>query len=310
MRFLTFYAASLALGITSLRAELSFLFDYSLDSSGFFSGENIGRRAYLEAAGDYLSGLIGNTSMEAITPDANNSWMPLVFDPNDYTSYVALGNISVPADTIHVYAGATSFESENTVAYGGPGGGSVPDGSSMDWISTLLYRGNDGYRMPPIGTVTFTLDWEWYFDDDISTVEPFPGQIDFFSVSIHELMHVLGFATLETWMGLVDQEEGVFLGATSILEYGSAVPLDSLLQHWQEGTNSSIVGTSIAQETAMDPTIFDGSRKYATDLDMAGLTDIGYTISSVPEPTCFSLLCGILAGVLVFRFRRRVSNCH
>ncbi len=286
------------------RAQLSFSFDYSYDTAGFFSGENSYRRTYLESAGAYLTSFINATSVTAITPSNTDVWMPVIFDPADYTQTISLGNISVPADTIVVYAGGASFTSPTVVAYGGPGAGSVPDGSSMEWIYNLLYRGNVGYRMPPVGSITFTTDWAWYFDDDISTVEDMGTAVDFFSEAVHELSHLIGFGTTETWAGLVD-DNGSFSGSEASATYGAAVPLDDLLQHWAEGTMSYVTGTTIAQETAMDPTIYTGERKYLTDLDVAALSDIGYTVSAVPEPTTTAALLGLFALGLVARRRKQ-----
>ncbi|WP_221029326.1 PEP-CTERM sorting domain-containing protein [Actomonas aquatica] len=306
MRYLLRLLFALGCAALPARAQLSFAFDYSYDSAGFFSGENSYRRAYLEAAGAYLTSFVDATSVTAITPDATNSWAPVIFDPADYTQTIALGNISVAADTIVVYAGGTSFESPTTVAYGGPGAGSVPDGSSMEWISTLLYRGHVGYRMPPIGSITFTTDWAWYFDDDISTVEDMGTSLDFFSEAIHELSHLIGFGTTETWTGLVDSANGLFLGANAMAEFGGAVPLDDLQQHWAEGTMDYVAGTTVSHETAMDPTIYEGERKYLTDLDVAALADIGYTLSAVPEPaTTTALLALVTLGYATLRRRRK-----
>ncbi|MCB1103839.1 MAG: PEP-CTERM sorting domain-containing protein, partial [Cephaloticoccus sp.] len=58
------------------------------------------------------------------------------------------------------------------------------------------------------------------------------------------------------------------------------------------------------QETAMDPDIAANQRKYLTELDLAGLQDIGYT--AVPEPATLALLAGAGALGLAVRRRRRV----
>lgn len=305
MRLLVRFLFALGCAALPARAQLSFSFDYSYDTAGFFSGENSYRRTYLESAGAYLTSFINATSVTAITASDTDVWTPVIFDPADYTQAISLGNISVPADTIVVYAGGASFSSPTMVAYGGPGGGSVPEGSSMEWIYNLLYRGNVGYRMPPIGSITFTTDWAWYFDDDISTVEDMGTAVDFFSEAVHELSHLIGFGTTETWAGLVDDTNGLFLGANAMAEFGGAVPLDDLQQHWAEGTMSYVTGTTIEQETAMDPTIYEGERKYLTDLDVAALSDIGYTVSAVPEPTTTAALLGLFALGLVARRRKQ-----
>jgi len=228
----------------------------------------------------------------------------VIFDPNDINNTISVGNISVPANTIIVYAGSSTFASTTTAAYGGPAGGSVPDGSSMDWINTLLYRGNGTSRMPPLGAITFSTEIAWYFDSDPSTVEDFGMDVDFFSEAVHELFHVLGFGTLNTWTGLEDAGAGTFSGVDSMALFGGTVPLDDLRQHWAEHTNSLISGTTTVQEAAMDPTILLGIRKYVTDLDVAALSDIGYVTTAVPEPASTVLTFGLLAFILMLRRRR------
>ena len=307
MSFRTCGLVCLLLVVVPASAQVSFTFDYSYDSNGFFTGANASRQTYLETVGRYVAGFIRNTPLAAITPDSNNSWAPVIFDPNDINNTISVGNISVPANTIIVYAGSSTFASATTVAYGGPAGGSVPDGSSMDWISTLLYRGNDASRMPPLGAITFSTEMAWYFDSDPSTVEDFGMDVDFFSEAVHELIHVLGFGTLDTWIGQVDEANGTFSGADSMALFGGTVPLDDLRQHWAEHTNSLISGTTTVQETAMDPTILLGTRKYVTDLDVAGLSDIGYVTTAVPEPASTALWGG-LSILLMVMWRRRTMG--
>jgi hypothetical protein len=60
------------------------------------------------------------------------------------------------------------------------------------------------------------------------------------------------------------------------------VPLSADLEHWAQGTNSVVNGTSIAQETIMTPSITDGTRKKFTALDAAALKDIGWTVILPP----------------------------
>jgi hypothetical protein len=53
----------------------------------------------------------------------------------------------------------------------------------------------------------------------------------------------------------------------------------------------------------MDPSIFDGTRKYFTELDYAGLDDIGWTVTAIPEPgTATIFVAGM--GFAVARRRR------
>ena len=82
---------------------------------------------------------------------------------------------------------------------------------------------------------------------------------------------------------------------------GGAVPLSFDEGHWEEGTTSTIFGTSTQSETAFDPTLALGDFKPYTDLDVAALQDIGWDI--VPEPSQGILL--LWAAALGLCGRRR-----
>jgi hypothetical protein len=45
----------------------------------------------------------------------------------------------------------------------------------------------------------------------------------------------------------------------------------------------------------MDPTILLGTRKFLTELDLAGLNDLGYTVTAIPEPAQAVWLVGLVA---------------
>jgi len=51
-----------------------------------------------------------------------------------------------------------------------------------------------------------------------------------------------------------------------------------------EGTESTIRGTDIVQEAALDPSITLGTRKLFTDLDVAVLEDLGWNIAELVVP--------------------------
>ncbi|MEI6862328.1 MAG: PEP-CTERM sorting domain-containing protein [Verrucomicrobiota bacterium] len=53
----------------------------------------------------------------------------------------------------------------------------------------------------------------------------------------------------------------------------------------------------------MDPSLTVGSRKFFTTLDFAGLQDIGWQLSAIPEPS--TLVWAAVAGALGVGWRRR-----
>ena len=125
------------------------------------------------------------------------------------------------------------------------------------------------------------------------------GQNDFFSVALHEIGHLLGIGTADSWNNL--EIGGNFTGANSVTENGGVVPLDLGGGHWASGTLSEVGG--VAQEAAMDQSILVGSRKVFTDLDVAGLRDVGWEATVVPVPAALPLMLGAMIGL--FGLRRR-----
>lgn len=280
------------------QAQLSFVFDYSYDSNAFFTGANASRQTQLEAAGTYLSSILSPTVLSDITPGGTNSWTATFFEPDSGNAGSA-DAVTVAANTILVYAGGRALGG-STLGQGGAGGFSA--GGNSAWFDTIKHRGNGTFSTGWGGSITFNTATNWYFDNDINDVEDFAGQFDFFSVAIHELVHLLGFGGGGTWDSLVTLgSPSVFTGAQATALVGSNPILAAGDAHWALNTSSTVFGTAIAQEAAMDPNIADNARKYLTSLDVAALQDIGY--SAVPEPAAFAALLG--AGALLCGLRRR-----
>lgn len=288
LRFLTLLMLLLVLVASQARAQITFSFDFTHDTHGFFTGANAGRQTYLTAAGAYVAQLIGGTTLSAITPGGSNTWTATIFDPGNFAQQIQKTNLSISANTIVVYAGGYNIGG-STLGIGGTPG--LSTGGVAGWHETVTTRGNGTFHMASVGSITFNSASSWHFDSDITTVEPFPDQADFFSVAVHELVHMIGFGTSSTWSSFVTGL--TFTGANSVaLNGGDPVPLYDA-GHWAEGTMSTIIGTATAQEALMDPTILLGTRKYATTLDMAGLMDIGY--APIPEPAQAVWLVGLVA---------------
>jgi hypothetical protein len=279
-------------------------FDYTYDSSNFFNG-NLQRQNALNAAAQVFESRLTD-NLTAITPSGGNTWTATFRNPSTGVTETVTDR-SIAAGVIVVYAGARDL-SGGTLGIGGPGGFMV-SGTSQSFIDSVVLRGQIGADdTPPTdfgpwgGSIAFDSFEPWYFDLDPSTIEAFPSQPDFYSVAVHELAHLLGFGTAESWDALVSA--GNFNGPKSMaLNGGLAVTLSGDLSHWAENTTSDVLSPvmRLDQEAAMDPTIFDGSRKYFTELDFAGLDDIGWTV--IPEPaTAVLLLSG--AGFVALRRRR------
>ena len=117
---------------------------------------------------------------------------------------------------------------------------------------------------PWTGTISFNSQINW----DFSLDNPNPNQIDFVSVALHEIGHVLGIGTAPIFD--IIGAGGSFDGVNALAENGgNPIPLESNLGHVKEGFNDDSV--------LLDPTKNSG-RNLPTNIDLALLADIGYEI--------------------------------
>jgi len=303
-------------------AAINLNIDYSYDTTDFFGSGNpdgaasgLQARSALEAAAGYYSDLLNDSFAAIETPPSYHSsssngvvtwqWTAIFVDPTT-GSGVFLLDESIAADEYRVYAGAQDL-SGGILANSLPGLSSVianPTGTfspseideynqiTTSFSDAVNNRGESSGFANWGGTITFDIiGSNWYYDH---TNPPTAGSNDFFSAALHELGHALGIGTSIDWTGLVSNAE--FVGSSSVAAFGGPVPLDCdlICQHWSVGTTSLING--IAQDASMNPILAPGDRKFFTDLDVAALDDIGWSI--VPEPTTGVL--GLLAGLAFF----------
>ncbi len=272
-----------SLGLAGLSyANIDIVFDYSFDTNNFFADQT--RRNILEDVAGFFETHITDDLL-AIDSAGGNSFNVGFFNPGTGATEV-INNFDVAADTLVIFVGGRELGG-STLGQGGPGGFSVSGSSTF--VNNAITRGEtpttDGVRgstatdfAPWGGAVTFDVSTNWYFDTDTSTTEAFSGS-DFYSVALHEVAHVLGYGTSDSWDNLVIN--GSFTGDNAVAENGGNVPLAGAdTAHWRAGTRSTIFGTTTNQEAAMDPSITVGTRKRMTDLDMAGLADIGWEVAA------------------------------
>lgn len=274
--------------------------DYSLDTSNFFVDSS--HRTLVDAAASYFETHLTD-DLDAITSSGSNSMTAVFYDPAG-DGIVSVNNFSVAADTITVYVGASAM-SIGTLGWGGFGWSSLE--GDYAFYDTVNHRGESGEMYGPSatefnpwgGSISFNSDFpNWYIDDNPSSNENFSG-VDLFSVALHELGHVLGFGTADSWDNLINNSNE-FTGANAVAAFSGDIPLTSDGAHWASGTKSFVDG--VMQEAAMDPEISHGVRKFFTDLDLAALDDIGWDIASpVPLPPALLLFISGLIGIFSMR---------
>jgi hypothetical protein len=288
-------AGSILMAASQSASAVIIKFDYTYDG-GFFTGANVARQAILNAAGSFLgSSLTDNLS--AITSIGRDKFTAIFDRPDDGVS-TSLTNFGEAANTLTVFVGGRSLGG-STLGVGGFGGYDVSY-ITPSFLTTVTQRGQTGPTQttttndvttlatdfaPWGGQIAFNTLTNWYFDADPTTTESFSGN-DFYSVALHEIGHLLGLGTADSWKDKISGSS--FTGTNSVAAFGGNVPLAVDGAHWKDGTLSTTLA-GLTQEVMMDPSLTTRTRKLATKLDFAALKDVGWQVAAVPVPAAIWL---------------------
>lgn len=296
-----FLAGVVSLGAAISASNVSAItieFDYSYDTNGFYTPE---RQALMNIAASFYSGF--SDQLTVIAPKADDTWSVRI-NPSLFS--VTLTDVSIAANTIKIYAGA-SFSGPGVLGMAGTGTRLTASGSS-DFEDSVLSRGQLNTTGSDAsdygvwgGSIWINTNNSWYFGEAEAGL--MPGHPDFLTTITHEIGHILGIGEADSWFSQID-DDGFFSGVASVAEHGSVVELGSFGSHWAEGTMSFRDG--IAQETMMDPSTPAGIRQLPTALDYAGFEDIGWQVTPVPVPASLWLFASGL-GLLLVRLKGRKS---
>ncbi|GIT91415.1 hemolysin [Jannaschia pagri] len=230
-------------------------FDYRFDSLGYF--DDPARRAALEEAAR-----IWEASIKDEFPNVPVGTIFTIDDPND-SSVERQIVVEEEIDDVLIFIGATDLN--GSLGVGGFDGVDA-EGDAFKSRVSGNFRGEIVTDFEPwTGTVTFDSNTDWNFD----LAGAVPGQIDFLTVALHEIGHVLGFGTSAIFKDI--GAGGFFTGPNAVAANdGDPVPLQNTLGHVVEGFDGDTV--------LLDPFVSSGARILPGTFDLALLADIGYEI--------------------------------
>lgn len=287
-----------------LLLTIDLVFDYTYDSTGFFSAQS--RRDVLEAAASVFESRLTD-DLTAITPGGTDTWNAVFNNPTTDIQ-VTVPNLTIAADTVIIYVGARNLPSG--LGLGGPGGFNAV--ASPTFLSNLQTRGETGVDSNSTndtdfslwgGTISFDNAVTWNF----SLNEPTTGQNDLYSVALHEIAHVLGFGTADSFANKVNGSNQ-FAGTETVAAFGGPVPMNSDGSHFAADTMGIIPGTTTQQESAMDPQLTTGTRKVLTDIDWASLDDMGWDLTVISGPTDYGDAPDATAGTGTGNYQTRAAD--
>ena len=256
---------------------LNVQFDYRYDS-GFFADSE--RRAVLDYTASLFS-VLGD-HLFPITAEGNNHWDVYFNNPSNISTWATVNDLSVASDTVTVFVGGSAMGS-GVLGYGTTGiiGEVSGTDSFVDSVYTRGQVNTSGDSATDYGvwggSISFNADADWYWGFSVEGLDN--NHHDFLTTAVHEVAHVLGYGTADSWFNFI--QDDLFYGEASMAVYGAPVPVDAA--HWGEGVTGDLNGSG--QETLMDPSTPAGVRQLLTDLDYAGLADIGWRVDGEKPPS-------------------------
>ncbi len=201
-------------------AGVSIVFDYSLDSNGFFTPE---RRAIAQAAADSLTSRMANTHWARVdTSSTGGSYELAIINPSTMeVSWVP--NVVIPENQITVRLGAMDWSSSPVSVFRSSTGDSVTQLLSIRNVSGGIAQvlTSSSILRPVDASISFDLQGiqdlksgitrQWYFGsaanlntDDRNPADPYYSiYVDFYTSLLHELGHVLGIFDPSAFSGLL-----------------------------------------------------------------------------------------------------------
>jgi hypothetical protein len=248
--------ASSALGPVRFKIQL----DYRYDTAGFFS--DAARKRALEGACRIWGRLLSDSF-----PNVPKGTFIRVRDPQLPNQPALSLNIDYEIDDLVVFVGSADLPA-GTLGLSSPTAGL--SGVTDPTLAAALQQRFDGPSFQPwTAWITFDTTTSFHFDSDPELGAPVPaGKIDFVSVALHEIGHVLGFGTADSFKSKITN--GSFTGSKAVAAFGGPLPLTPDLGHVPNTTLSG------GQRLLMDQSDATGARYLPTPLDKAIMEDLGF----------------------------------
>lgn len=275
----------LPLVMTSSIQALTIQIDYTYDTSNFFNTQT--KRDAIEAVAKFYGNLIQDNLLRIDAAEYPGClWTAEPMHPATGAT-ISIPNLVVPANTIIVYVGARDLGG-SAAGLAGPGGWGASS-INAGWLPLLRGRGSAGAAIEPAalktdfapwgGSIAFDIDTTWNFSQSQNA-----SGTEFISIALHEMCHVLGIGTADSWYNKISSS--VFTGNASTRSYGVNPPLSGSGHFGGAVTTSKSFGSfnvphGTIRQVLMLPALTDNGTNFtvASDLDLAALVDIGWKIS-------------------------------
>ena len=234
--------------------------DYRFDKRGFFSDPV--RRATLEGAARIWGRLLSDSF-----PDVPAGMFVFIKDPEDPYGSGTTFTLEYAIDDLVVFVGSAKLDGSQMALSGPSAGLSGVDDPTLLHALEARYTGTP--FQPWTGSMSFDTATDFYFDPTPDAPHTPPAdKVDFLTIAVHELGHVLGFGTSDAFKGRI--ASGTFTGMSAEALYSGPVPLASDLRHVPDSL------TFGGKRLLMDVSFPPGVRYMPASLDKAFFEDLGY----------------------------------
>lgn len=249
-----------------------------------------------------------------------------------------LGSVLDETGTVDLDILASQADGSGFLASAGPIFFTGPAGFRNGFVYDHLKNGSDPTDLVADATVTFDFGYTWNSETDTPT----GSEYDLYTVALHEMSHTIGYLSLIEPDGTSDISGGdpgvysvydsflelgdgtdlfgaggdfvgsasdltsgnvYFNGANAALAYGGPVPVYAPSTF---ASGSSIAHLANSVTSLMNYSVAPGvSKRLYSSVDLGILKDIGWNISTVPEPSTMFLILCMVGGWLVAPIRQR-----